>query len=143
MVVKKAVPKKASSKSLTPQHKAALAKGREQGRTVRLYLDALEETRPKRGRKRTPQSITRRLKVIEQQIDQGSSLLRLQLTQERMDLEAELATPETAVDLDRLESGFVKVAKGYGQRKGISYGAWRAVRVSAAVLQRAGITRGS
>ena len=36
---------------------------------------------------------------------------------------------------------FVKVAKSYGQRTGVSYGAWRAVGVPAAVLAAAGITR--
>ena len=128
---------------MSAAHKAALAKGREEGRAVRLYLDALEETKPRRGRKRTPQSIDRRLKAIEAEFEVASSLQRLQLTQEQMDLEAELAAVEEPVDLARLETSFVKVAKGYGERKGISYGAWRANGVSAAVLKRAGITRGN
>ena len=67
----------------------------------------------------------------------------MQLSQERIDLEAELAATEEPIDLDGLESSFVKVAKGYGERKGISYGAWRAVGVSAATLKKAGITRGT
>ena len=33
------------------------------------------------------------------------------------------------------------MAKAYGERKGIEYSAWRAAGVSAAVLQRADITR--
>jgi hypothetical protein len=33
------------------------------------------------------------------------------------------------------------VAAEYGQRKGISYAAWRELGVSPAVLKRAGITR--
>jgi hypothetical protein len=40
-----------------------------------------------------------------------------------------------------LEKDFVKVARAYGSRKGISYTAWRSVGVSAGVLQRAGIAR--
>ena len=44
-------------------------------------------------------------------------------------------------DISALEDGFVKVAKGYSSRKGISYNAWRTVGVSAAVLKRAGISR--
>jgi len=142
MAVNEAV-KKTSSKSMSAAHKAALAKGREEGRAVRLYLDALEETKPRRGRRRTPQSITRRLKAIEAQLQDASSLQRLQLAQERIDLEAELAATEEPLDLKKLETSFVKVAKGYGERKGITYGAWRAVGVSAAALKKAGINRGN
>ena len=40
-----------------------------------------------------------------------------------------------------LEVGFIKVAKSYGQRKGIDYGTWREFGVSARVLKRAGIAR--
>ena len=40
-----------------------------------------------------------------------------------------------------LEKAFVKVARAYGQRKGIEYSAWRAAGVSAAVLQHADIPR--
>jgi len=140
MAVKKVV-KKTPSKSMSASHKAALAKGREEGRAIRLYLDALEETKPRRGRKRTPQSITRRLNTIDAQWGEASALQRLQLTQEGMDLEAELAATEEPLDLEKLETSFVKVAKGYGERKGISYRAWRAVGVNAAVLKRAGINR--
>jgi hypothetical protein len=55
MAAKKSVatPKRAMSK----QHKAALAVGRAEGLAVRRYLDALEAHKPKRGRKRTPESI--------------------------------------------------------------------------------------
>ncbi|MDQ1502388.1 MAG: hypothetical protein QOD57_115, partial [Actinomycetota bacterium] len=37
---------------MSDEHKQALAEGRDQGRGVRLYLEALEKNRPKRGRKR-------------------------------------------------------------------------------------------
>ena len=36
---------------MSADHKAALAKGREEGRIVRRYLEALESNRPRRGRK--------------------------------------------------------------------------------------------
>ncbi|HVC66122.1 MAG TPA: hypothetical protein VND44_00840 [Acidimicrobiales bacterium] len=126
---------------MSDAHKAALAKGREQGRVVRNYLEALELAKPRRGRKRTSQSIERRLTAIEAQLAGAGALQRLQLVQERMDLESELASGEELVDLASLEKGFVKVAKGYGARKGVSYSAWRAVGVSAPVLQKAGIGR--
>jgi hypothetical protein len=45
------------------------------------------------------------------------------------------------VDLGALESGFVKAAKGYSTRKGISYAAWREAGVDPAVLKQAGISR--
>jgi len=44
-------------------------------------------------------------------------------------------------DIGSLEKQFVKVAKTYGDRKGISYGTWRTAGVSAAVLQKAGVPR--
>ena len=47
------------------------------------------------------------------------------------------------VDLTAVEEGFVKAAKSYSERKGISYSTWREVGVSADVLKRAGISRGS
>ena len=54
--------------AMSVEHKAALAKGREEGRAVRRYLVALEEQRPRRGRKRTPESVKRRLDVVDKQL---------------------------------------------------------------------------
>ena len=45
------------------------------------------------------------------------------------------------VDLTELEMEFVKAARGYSERRGISYAAWREAGVSASVLKQAGITR--
>lgn len=130
---------------MTDEHKKALAEGRAQGRSVKQYLDALEENKPKRGRKRTPESIKKRLAAIEDQLASASSLKRLNLLQERSDLSEELEreTSEDKVDLSELEAEFVKVAKDYGERKGIAYGTWREMGVPAATLKQAGITRGS
>lgn len=58
-----------------------------------------------------------------------------------MDMQRELATKAETVDVGALEAEFVRAAKDYGQRKGISYAAWRAAGVDAAILKRAGITR--
>lgn len=127
---------------MSDEHKQALAVGREQGRAVRRYLEALEAHRPKRGRKRTPESIERRLSAIEERLAGADPLTRLQLVQERMDLQEELATKSEAVDIASLEAEFVAAAGEYGERKGISYGAWRELGVDAAVLKRAGIRRG-
>jgi hypothetical protein len=138
---KKATPNSAKRRPMSAGHKVALAKGREEGRHVRSYLEALEFSRPRRGRKRTEESIQKRLVAIDTALPGASALERLQLTQEQMDLEAELAQFEDPIDLPGLEKAFIKIAGSYGQRKGISYAAWRAVGVSAAVLQKAGIPR--
>lgn len=126
---------------MSDAHKAALAEGRTQGRSVRRYLEALDAHRPKRGRKRTPDSIQKRLDRIDAEIADADPLKRLQLIQERLDLETELAASENRVDLDALEGEFIEAARGYSERKGISYQAWRELGVSAATLKAAGITR--
>ena len=77
-----------------PHDRRAQAQARQgprAGTAVKAYLDALEQHRPRRGRQRTPDSIKTRLAAIEQQLGDASSLKRLQLVQERRDLEVELA----------------------------------------------------
>ncbi|MEZ5143087.1 MAG: hypothetical protein R2726_11305 [Acidimicrobiales bacterium] len=128
---------------MTEEHKAALAEGRAQGRAVRLYLEALEAHKPKRGRKRTPESIKKRLGRIDTELESADPMKRLHLVQERIDLEHELATTEDGVDLTELERGFVAAARSYSERKGISYAAWRELGVPAATLKAAGISRGA
>jgi len=131
-----------TSGSMSAEHKAALAEGRTQSKAVRQYLEALEAHKPKRGRKRTPDSIKKRLDALEGQIESADPLKRLQLVQERMDLTNELASMEDKPDLDALEKGFREAAKAYGQRKGITYAAWRELGVDPSTLKAAGITRG-
>ena len=128
---------------MTDEHKQALAEGRELGRAVRDYLEALEAHKPKRGRKRTPDSVKKRLATIEQQLPDASPIKKVELVQERRDLTVELATMGTTVDISGLEKGFVKSAKTYSERKGISYSTWREVGVPADVLKKAGISRAS
>lgn len=128
---------------MTDEHKAALEKGRAEGRIVRDYLEALRSSKPKRGRKRTPESIKARLDKIEDELADASAIDELQLIQERRDLADELANLESTTDLSALEDSFVEVAKAYGERKGISYASWRDVGVPANVLTRADIKRGS
>jgi hypothetical protein len=128
---------------MTDEHKAALAQGRNESRAVKNYLEALVASKPKRGRKRTPESIGKRLEAIESSLDDASPIAKLQLVQERIDLQEELQGMGNEIDLTGLEADFVKVAKAYGARKGISYAAWRELDVSAAVLKTAGIGRGA
>ena len=128
---------------MSDSHKAALAEGREQGRVVRRYLEALDSHRPKRGRRRTPESIAKRLAAIDEQLAIATPLNRLHLAQERLDLERELAGADgDGEDLEELEAAFVEVAAAYGERKGLSYEAWRSTGVAPRVLKAAGIGRG-
>lgn len=133
--------KKSTKSSMSAEHKNALALGREQGRAVRRYLEALELHRPKRGRKRTPESVQKQLAAIEVKLAGADPLTRVQLIQQRMDLQSELAAKSATVDLGALEGEFVNAAAEYGKRKGISYAAWREAGVDAAVLKKAGISR--
>jgi hypothetical protein len=135
--------KKRSKSPMSNEHKEALALGREQGRAVRRYLEALDLHKPKRGRKRTSESIQKQLASIEDKLGVADPLSRVQLIQQRMDLQAELESKGQTVDLAALEGDFVKAARDYGQRKGISYAAWREAGVDAAVLKKAGISRAS
>jgi hypothetical protein len=128
---------------MSNEHKAALAEGRDQGRAVRRYLEALEANKPKRGRKRSPDSMKKRLDAVENELASADPLKRLHLVQERLDLQAALEATEATVDLDALEKEFVDAAATYSDRKGISYSAWRELGVPSSVLERAGITRSS
>jgi hypothetical protein len=124
-------------------HKAAMAQGRDESRAVSAYLEALAAHAPKRGRKRTSESIDRRLAAIEASIGAASPMSRLSLIQERLDLEAEQSTLSNASDITDVEDRFVEVASSYSARKGISYAAWRELGVPAAALRRAGVSRAS
>lgn len=126
---------------MSQEHKAALAKGRMEGRVVRDYLEGLRATKPKRGRKRTPDTIRNRLDAVDVELASASPLDELLLVQERSDLEAELAAKSNAIDMNALEAEFVKVAKSYSDSKSISYASWRQVGVNASTLKRAGISR--
>lgn len=128
-------------RSMSKDHKAALARGREEGRVVRRYLEGLEASRPRRGRRRTPAGIQRRIREIDSQLESADPLGRLHLTQQRKDLVEELSRSDSGNDLSELEREFAKVAASYSERKGITYGTWRAAGVPASVLQSAGIPR--
>ena len=138
MATAKKVPKK---KPMSAEHKAALARGREHGRAVKNYLEALTANKPKRGRKRTPDSINKRLTVIADDLDNADPLNTLLLTQEQADLEAELGQMEDRFDITDYETAFVESAAEYGESKGITYNTWRKLGVEPSVLKSAGISR--
>ena len=71
----------------------------------------------------------------------ASAVKQLSLIQERLNLLSEQDSLTTAPDLSGLEDDFVETARIYGERKGITYAAWRELGVPPAVLKRAGIGR--
>ena len=135
--------KRGPKNGMSDAHKAALAAGRAEGRAVREYLEALRANKPKRGRKRTADSVRSQLAAVEAELAEADPVRELQLVQKRMDLQSELSNMGQAVDIKSLQDAFVKVAKSYSTRNHISYGAWREVGVDAAVLKSAGIGRGT
>ncbi|MEC9202653.1 MAG: hypothetical protein VX861_03390, partial [Actinomycetota bacterium] len=69
-------------------------------RAVRDYLTALEANQPKRGRKRTPDSVRNQIEAATAAMESASATKRLGLVQERIDLEAELDRLESAGSVD-------------------------------------------
>jgi hypothetical protein len=128
---------------MSADHKEALAVGRAEGRAVRAYLEALDSSRAKRGRRRTVESIGSRLETIAAELETADPLKKLHLTQEELDLSDELARLDQGVDLSALEAEFVKVGSSYADRKGFTYAAFRQIGVPASVLKQAGIARTS
>jgi hypothetical protein len=134
-------PRRRGPKKMTDSHKAALAKGRAEGRAIRDYLETLNTYKPKRGRRMSSDRIQQRLKEISDKFDNASLAVQVQLTQERINLLEKLSTVDSRGGLKGTEKEFIKYAKGYSQRKGISYTAWRKMGVPAEVLRKAGISR--
>lgn len=127
------------TRSLTHEHLEALAVGRDQGRIVRNYLEALDMNRPKRGRRRTVESIKRQIAKVDEQLKDANSIDRLRLIQQRYDLNNELKNREDASDKGSIEDAFISVAADYSRRKGIDRATWREAGVSPSVLRKAGI----
>ncbi|AKL74551.1 hypothetical protein IMCC26256_112291 [Actinobacteria bacterium IMCC26256] len=134
-----AAPKKPSK--ISDEHKVKLAAGRDQSRSVARYLEALETHRPKQGRKRSAETVAKQLSATELSLKGASGITRLELLQAQRDLKAEAERLSDSVDIAALEAAFVKVARAYGERKGINYGTWRDFGVAADVLKKAGIAR--
>ncbi len=127
---------------MTDAHKQALAEGRRVANDVRAYIEALDAHKPRRGRRRTPDSIRKRLSTIAKEVEDANPLRKVQLIQERIDLEKELNHLQSAGDLEEAKKRFVRSAKPYSKTKGITYGAWRDIGVPAELLREAGINRG-
>jgi uncharacterized Ntn-hydrolase superfamily protein len=134
-------PAKAPKRTMSADHKAKLAQGRMESRVMNKYLEALAAGKGKRGRKRTPESISLQIARLERALPTATAVKQLELTQQRLDLIAERDRLAVRVDLSSVEKDFVKIAKSYATRNAISYGAFRAMGVPADILKRAGIAR--
>ena len=126
---------------MSSAHKQALANGRAEGRIIREYLEIVEATRPRRGRKRTPESIARRLSLIATEMKTADPVTKVRLIQERLNLRSELAGMKSKAEVAAAETKFVKVVKKFSDRNDITFDAWREVGVSPSVLKKAGIAQ--
>jgi hypothetical protein len=135
---KKTAPKKSN---MSVAHKKALANGRNEGRVIREYLEIVEATKPRRGRRRTPESIARRLAAISNELKTADPVTQVRLIQERLNLRTELAGMKSKTEVVAAETKFVKVAKSFSERNDITYDAWREFGVVPTVLKRAGIAK--
>jgi hypothetical protein len=124
---------------MTDDHKAALAQGRAEARAIKAYL-AVATTPKKRGRPVTRASLEDRIATLDKKAQtEEDPLARVELIQARIDAQKSLDDLGTAADLEALESGFVKYAADYSDRKGITWTAWREAGLPAATLRKAGI----
>jgi hypothetical protein len=129
------------SKGMSEAHKEALAKGREEGRKVRAYLEALAQEK-QAGRRQDPDVLQLKINEQQQKVDaEPNAAKRLELIQRRLDLEEQLAAQDDQVDLEQLEKDFIEAIPGYAERKGITYSALREAGVPASVLKQAGVKR--
>ncbi len=126
--------------AMSDEHRAALKRGRQEAAAIKRYLEAVAKRKP--GRPVTAESLNKRLAKLEEQLaNEENPLKAIELEQRRLDAAFALDNLQDAPDVDALEKDFVKYAKSYSERKGISYAAWRAGGVPAATLKKAGITR--
>jgi hypothetical protein len=124
--------------AMSKEHKAALAQGRLEARSVKAYLGSLGPK--KRGRPVTKDSLQAKISDIDSKLKaEPNPLRRLDLMQSRAEAEQALGVTGDGPDHEELVSGFVQHAKAYSERKGISYATWRQFGVPADVLRRAGI----
>ena len=99
---------------MSEEHKAAIAAGRIEAAAVRDYLDALETNRPKRGRQVSPETLAPARKAdIDGQLGSGDMkpIKKLEMLQDRRDIDAQLAEFQTEPDMGAVEAGFVTHAR--------------------------------
>lgn len=124
--------------AMSQDHKKALAQGRQEARSIKAYLKALNSK--KAGRPITRASLENRLLGIDSKLEaETDPLKRLDLLQTRTDIESLIRNIENETNIEELAKGFVNHAKSYSERKGIGYSTWREAGVPAKILRSAGI----
>ncbi len=110
--------------------------------TVDRYLAAVS-TPKRRGRKVSEAVLVERLDTARARAKTATGVERVLAAQEVRDLSDRISALVSAsgTDLKESENAFVRIAKDFGERRGIGYGAWRDAGVPAAVLKRAGVAR--
>lgn len=140
-VAQTATGRRRGPRGLTDEHKAQLARGREEARIVRAYLGAIDSGAKRPGRRRTPESITRQISQIDERLRDARGIEKLHLVKQRRELVAARTQLVPAADVSSLERDFIKVARRYGERRGIDYTIWREVGVPPTVLVKARVPR--
>ena len=126
--------------TMTESHRLALKEGRERGQIVRHYLQAIESTKPRRGRPITPEGLRKSIEKIDADLAAEKDPLRkLDLVQSKIKTQKDLEELESPIDLVALETEFIRVAKSYNDSKELSPEAWLELGVPREVLRRAGI----
>jgi len=134
--------RKPAARRLSASHKRALAEGRTMSATVDRYLSAVN-TPKRRGRKVSKSALEQRLAAARAKARSATGVDKVLAAQEVRDLQGRLAALGSSggADLKSLEASFVKIAKRFGENRGIGYGAWRDAGVPAVVLKKAGVAR--
>lgn len=107
-------------------------------RTIRRYLEGLEEGW---NIQVDAEPIRARLTQVQADIVVASPVQRVQLIQERLDLQAQLEEAETDWGWDQIEADAIAVMAEWAESRGLSYKALRQAGVPAAALKAAGIAR--
>ena len=80
--------------------------------------------------------------MIDEQVKKARGFEKLNLLADKEALQGKLAgSGAVPVDLSALRRDFIRSAKSFGERKGLSYATWRAAGVPADDLKAAGIKR--
>ena len=94
--------------SMSEEHKAALARGRKQSRAIKAYLIALDSR--KLGRPMTKENLALRLKSVNEKLDgEDNPLKRVEILQNKLDIEQELSEFEHAVHSTNLKRASLKM----------------------------------
>ena len=147
MVAKKRTarkPTKRVSKRRAPQkrvRRATVVDAKTEAQRISSYLRALAAKKTAKGPKADPKVLARRIEAARATVHASTGITQLTAVQNLRNLEKRANNPVMNGTFDALETGFIQVAKSYSDRRGIEYGAWRAVGVDAGVLKKAGISR--